>query len=50
MSKRKYRPDYGKLYPGVELNEAVLDVLKKSDRKMEYMEYDLKAERPVKAC
>lgn len=48
MKKRKCRPDYGKLYPGVDLNKEVLDVLKKSDRKMEYMEYDLKAERSMK--
>jgi len=48
MSKRKYRPDYGKLYPGLHLSDAILEMLKKSDRKMEYMEYDLKAERPIK--
>jgi len=36
------------LYPGVHINDEVLSVLKKSDRKMEYQEYDLKVERPVK--
>lgn len=45
---KKYRPDYGKLYPGEEIPPKVLEALKKSDRKMKYMEYDLKTERPVK--
>lgn len=45
---RKYHPDYGKLYPGVEIPPDVLAALRQSDRKMKYMEYDLKAERPIK--
>lgn len=48
MLKRKYRPNYTALYPGVNICDDVLSVLKKSDRKMEYQEYDLKVERPVK--
>jgi len=49
MSKKiKCRPDYAALYPGVDIPADVLAVLKKSDRKMEYMEYDLKRELPVK--
>lgn len=43
----KYHPNYKKLYPGVELTPEVLDVLDKSDRKMEYAEVDLKTERFV---
>lgn len=40
----KYRPNYKKLYPGIEKRPDLLAVLKKSDRKMEYMEVDLKTE------
>lgn len=40
--KRKYKPDYAELYPGVEISDEVMNVLTKSDRKMEYMEVDLK--------
>ncbi len=43
MAKRdKYHPDYAKLYPGEEIKPEVLESLKRSDRKMEYMEVDLK--------
>jgi len=42
---KKYHPDYGKLYPGVEIPKEVLKALKKSDRKMEYMEWELKHSR-----
>lgn len=43
MVKRdKYHPDYAKLYPGEEITLEVLESLKRSDRKMEYMEVDLK--------
>ena len=43
MSKRdKYNPDYQKKYPGVTLTPAMLNVLKQSDRKMKYMEVELK--------
>ena len=40
-----YHPDYRHLYPGIEDCPEILTVLKKSDRKMEYMEVDLKTER-----
>lgn len=48
MLKRKYRPNYAALYPCVHISDEALSVLKKSDRKMEYQEYDLKVERPVR--
>ena len=45
MSQRdKYNPDYKKLYPGIEIHPEILEVLEKSDRKMKYMEVDLKTE------
>ena len=43
----QYHPDYKKLYPGIEITPEVLAVLKKSDRKMKYIEVDLKSERFV---
>lgn len=36
------KPDYKELYPGI--SDEVVSFLKKSDRKMEYQEYDLKRE------
>lgn len=36
-------PDFRKMYPGT--NKEVLDVLKVSERKMRYQEYDLKTEK-----
>lgn len=46
MSKRdKYAPDYRKLYPGVAISPVVMRALDQSDRKMQYYELDLKAER-----
>ena len=46
MSKRdKYAPDYSKLYPGVTITPGVMRVLRQTDRKMQYFELDLKAER-----
>jgi RNA polymerase sigma factor (sigma-70 family) len=45
MFKNKYRPDYKKEYPGVFISDEVLATLKKSDRKTEYLEYDLKSEK-----
>lgn len=46
MSKQdQYHPNYKRIYPGVHINADILFVLKKSDRKMEYMERDLKEER-----
>ncbi len=43
----QYHPNYKKLYPGIEDKPEILAVLKKSDRKMEYIEVDLKSERFV---
>ena len=43
----KYEPDYTKLYPGVHIRPEILAVLKKSDRKMKYIEVDLKTERVI---
>ena len=43
MAKReKYHPDYMKIYSEEILTPEVINVLKKSDRKMEYMEVDIK--------
>lgn len=36
-----YRVDYLKIYPCLKERPDVLEVLKKSDRKMKYMEVDL---------
>ncbi|WP_158572732.1 MULTISPECIES: sigma-70 family RNA polymerase sigma factor [Anaerotruncus] len=41
----KYHPDYEKLYPGIKIRSEILRALKQSDRKMEYIERDLKTER-----
>ena len=42
----KYRiPDFRKLYP--EASEEVIAVLRTTERKMQYQEYDLKVERTV---
>ena len=46
--RKKYRPDYDKLYPSIDIGDAVINVLKKSDRKMEYQEYDMKNPREKK--
>lgn len=40
-----YRVDYLKTYPCLKERPDVLEVLKKSDRKMKYMEVDLKSEQ-----
>ncbi|GHU35312.1 hypothetical protein FACS1894105_03770 [Clostridia bacterium] len=49
MSKKiRFRPDYVKLYPGVEISDEVLAVLKKSDIRMEYEEYHRKHKRHTK--
>ena len=40
-----YRVDYLKIYPCLKERTDVLEVLKKSDRKMKYMEVDLKSEQ-----
>ncbi len=44
----KYHPDYKKLYPGIESRPDILSVLKKSDRKMEYIEKDIKTEHFIR--
>lgn len=45
-----YRVDYLKIYPCLKERPDVLEVLKKSDRKMKYMEVDLKSEQRRKKC
>ena len=46
MAKPNKIPDFRKMYP--EANKEVITELRKSERKMQYEEYDLKAERAVK--
>jgi RNA polymerase sigma factor (sigma-70 family) len=43
MAKFEKRTNYRKKYP--DLNDEIIEVLEKSDRKMEYQQYDLKVER-----
>jgi RNA polymerase sigma factor (sigma-70 family) len=43
MLDSRERINYRKKYP--ELNDEIVEVLQKSDRKMEYQQYDLKKER-----
>ena len=43
MATFKKMPNYREMYP--EASEAVIKCLREDHRKMEYMEYDLKAER-----
>lgn len=43
MAKFEKRINYRKKYPG--LSDEIIGVLEKSDRKMEYQQYDLKVER-----
>lgn len=45
MAKPYRIPDFRKLYP--EASEEVIAVLRKTERKMQYQEYDLKAEKTV---
>ncbi|MBR0596442.1 sigma-70 family RNA polymerase sigma factor [Sinanaerobacter chloroacetimidivorans] len=45
MAKPYRIPDFRKLYPGV--SEEVIAVLKTTERKMQYQEYDLKVEQTV---
>ena len=40
----RYYPDYLRKYPGIERRPEVLRELRKSDRKMKYIEDDLKSE------
>lgn len=44
----RYHPDYKKLYPGIESRPDILSAMKKSDRKMEYIEVDIKTEHLVR--
>jgi RNA polymerase sigma factor (sigma-70 family) len=53
MSKNnnyKFRTDYAAMYPGVEISDELMAFLKKSDRKMEYMERDIKRDRVLKGA
>ena len=43
MAKFEKKINYRKKYPG--LSDEIINVLEKSDRKMEYQQYDLKVER-----
>lgn len=45
MAKPYRIPDYRKLYP--EASEEVIAVLRTTERKMQYQEYDLKAEQTI---
>ncbi len=45
MAKAYRIPDYKKMYP--EANEEVIAVLRTTERKMQYQEYDLKSEQTV---
>lgn len=45
MAKPGKIPDFRKIYP--EASEEVIEVLKKTERKMQYQEFDLKTERTV---
>ena len=45
MAKPYRLPDFKKIYP--EASEEVIAVLKTTERKMQYQEYDLKAERTI---
>jgi len=48
MAYSPYNPNYQKLYPGVNINPQIKEVLEKSDRKMEYMDVDLKRKRRLR--
>ena len=51
MARRKdFRRNYENLYPGIEKYPDVLSYLKKSDRKMEYMELILRADITFMIC
>lgn len=42
MAKPNKLPDFRKMYP--EVSEEVITALRKGERKMQYQEFDLKAE------
>ena len=43
----QYETNYEKMYPGIEISPEILAVLRQSDRKMKYIEVDLKTERVI---
>ena len=43
MAKYQKKTDYQAKYPGV--SREIIEVLEKSDRQMEYLQYDIKVER-----
>ncbi len=45
MAKPGRLPNFRKMYP--EASEEVIEVLKETERKMQYQEYDLKAEQTI---
>lgn len=45
MAKPARLPDFRKMYP--EASKEVIEVLKETERKMQYQEYDLKAEQTI---
>ena len=45
MAKAGRLPDFRKMYP--EASDEIISVLKETERKMQYQEYDLKAEQAV---
>ena len=45
MAKPGRLPDFRKMYP--EASEEVIELLKETERKMQYQEYDLKAEQTI---
>lgn len=46
MAKKYWVPDFKKMYP--EASDKVIEVLRKSERKMIYQEHDLKIDRKVR--
>lgn len=45
MAKPGRLPDFRKMYP--EPSEEVIEVLRETERKMQYQEYDLRRSRPL---
>lgn len=45
MAKPGRLPDFRKMYP--EASEEVIEILRETERKMQYQEYDLKAEQTI---
>ena len=42
MIIKEYYPNYKKVYPGEDISAEVMEVLRQTDRKSKYIEYDLK--------